>query len=194
MRWASARSYTLIELIMVIAVLALAAALLTPHLVGRDSLTIQAAVRLVIADLSFAQTDALANQEFRRVQFFGDGTGYCLIRVTEADFPPEDPFDELNADYLIDPLGGREYVVRFDQDDRFQGVSIDTSQTTIDGRQLAAYPTAGVSVNYDQIGGTVHITSAALPGAGGDIVLNYDDESYRISIEPFTGKLTVAKL
>ena len=56
-RHAGARSYTLIELIMVLAVLALAAAILIPHMVGTDNLTTQAAVRLLIADLSFAQSD-----------------------------------------------------------------------------------------------------------------------------------------
>ncbi|MHC4827474.1 MAG: prepilin-type N-terminal cleavage/methylation domain-containing protein, partial [Planctomycetota bacterium] len=61
-RTPAARGYTLIELILVMALLALAAALLVPHLVGRDSLAVQAAIRLLIADLSFAQTDALANQ------------------------------------------------------------------------------------------------------------------------------------
>ncbi len=191
-RAVGARGYTLIELIMVIAVLALAAALLTPHLVGRDSLTVQAAVRLVIADLSFAQSDALANQEHRRVLFLANG--YRLLRVTQADFPPEDPFDPDTADCLIDPLGGRQYVVDFEQDERFAGVTIDPDQTTIDGRTLAAYPTAGISLNYDELGGTVHATNANLPGNGGTIVLTYDAESYRITVEPFTGKLTVDKL
>jgi general secretion pathway protein H len=86
-RTPAARSYTLIELIIVMAVLALAAAMLVPQLVGRDSLTVQAAIRLLIADLSFAQTDALANQEFRRVVFYDDGAGYCLIRVPNASWP-----------------------------------------------------------------------------------------------------------
>ena len=73
-RCARPRSYTLIELIMVMAVLALAAALLVPNIVGSDTMRAQAAVRLLIADLRFAQSDALANQEFRRVVFYRDGS------------------------------------------------------------------------------------------------------------------------
>ncbi len=68
----SARSYTLIELIMVMAVLALAAAILIPNMSFRNSLTVQGVVRLLIADLSFAQSDALANQQYRRVVFTPD--------------------------------------------------------------------------------------------------------------------------
>ena len=78
------RSYTLIELIMVMAVLALAAALLVPNFVGSETMKLQAAVRLLIADLSFAQSDALANQEFRRVVLYDDGSGYCLIVASDG--------------------------------------------------------------------------------------------------------------
>jgi type II secretory pathway pseudopilin PulG len=186
-RNASARSYTLIELIMVMGVLALAAAMLVPHLVGRDSLTVQAAVRLVIADLSFAQTDALANQGFRRVVFFPDGSGYCLIRVPNPNWATPEDLDDPTVDYVYDPLGnmGR-YVVDFVEDERFEGVSI--SAVEIEGVSLPDRP----EITYDQLGGTVRPGGGA--GTGGSITLTYDDESYRIDISPFTGKLTVTEL
>ena len=69
------RGYTLIELIFVVALLGLATAMLVPYLVNQNSMTVQAAVRRVIADLSFAQSDALAHQEYRRVHFYADGRG-----------------------------------------------------------------------------------------------------------------------
>lgn len=184
---ASARSYTLIELILVMGVLALAAAMLVPHLVGRDALTVQAAVRLIIADLSFAQTDALANQGFRRVVFYPDGSGYCLIRVpSEAWVTPED-LDDPSVDYVYDPLGnmGR-YIVDFVEDERFEGVSITSAD--IEGAALADRP----EITYDALGGTIRPDRT--PGTGGNIVLTYDDESYRIDISAFTGKLTVTEL
>src|SRR5690554_431827 len=61
------RAYTLIELLLVVAILGLASAILIPQLANRDSMEVQAAVRQIIADLSFAQSDALAHQEYRRV-------------------------------------------------------------------------------------------------------------------------------
>ena len=75
------RGYTLIELMVVIAVMGLAGAMIIPHMVGRGHLAVQAAVQQLIADLSFAQSDALARQEMRRVYFYPDGRGYALIRV-----------------------------------------------------------------------------------------------------------------
>ena len=176
-----ARGYTLIELILVMGILALAAALLVPHLVDRDSLAVQSAVRLIIADLSFAQSDALANQEYRRIQFYADGRGYCLYRVTDADFA--DPFDPGMVDYLLDPLHAqRDYIVDFTEGSRFEGISI--SAVNIDGGTR--------QITYDALGGTV--VAVGTPGTGGQITVSSPSGSYRIDIAPFTGKLTVIKL
>ena len=184
LRRAALRSYTLIELIMVMAVLALAAALLIPHMVGTDSMTVQAAVRLLIADLSFAQSDALANQEFRRVVFYDEGEGYCILIVDSFDAATPADLDDPSVNYVYDPLGmmGR-YIVDYSVDDRFEGVAI--TEATIDGTILSLQP----QITYDQLGGTVRLDST--PGIGGSIVLTFKDSSYRITVSPFTGKLTV---
>lgn len=178
------RSYTLIELIMVMAVLALAAALLIPHMVGIDSMTVQAAVRLLIADLSFAQSDALANQEFRRVVFYADGTGYCILIVDSFDEVTPADLDDPGVNYVYDPLGnmGR-YIIDYTVDGRFDGVVI--TEATIDGTTLLSRP----QITYDQLAGTVRTDGT--PGIGGSIVLTFKDSSYRITVSPFTGKLTV---
>ncbi|MHC4129132.1 MAG: hypothetical protein ACYSWT_04345 [Planctomycetota bacterium] len=186
-RTPAARSYTLIELIMVMAVLALAAALLVPQLVGRDSLTVQAAVRLLIADLSFAQTDALANQEFRRVVFYDDGAGYCIIRVPSENWVTPADLSDPSVDYVYDPLGSMgQYIVNFLEDDRFEGVSITAAD--IDGATLVDRP----EITYDTLGGTVR--PGGVPGTGGNVVISFGDESYSIDVAAFTGKLTVSKL
>lgn len=176
-------AYTLIELLIVIAVLGVAGALLIPHLAYKDSLASQAAVRLLISDLSFAQSDAMANQEFRRVYFYPDGTGYCIFRVTEANF--DDPFDPDTADYIDDPLGVvgdfGGYIVDFSTHNRFDNVSLNS--VSIDGGNLY--------VTYDALGGTVMTGNA--PGTGGQIRVQADENTYQIDIAPFVGKLTVTK-
>ena len=181
------RSYTLIELIIVMALLALAGAILVPHMVGRGSLTVQAAVRLVIADLSFAQSDALANQEHRRLVFYDDGSGYCLIAVPNENYLTPADLDDPSVEYVYDPLGkmGR-YIVDFTSDSRFEGVSITSAD--IDGVALDARP----EITYDTLGGTV--IAGGDPGLGGTIVISFDDIDYQISISPFTGKITVIEL
>ena len=176
--------YTLVELLIVIAILGISAALLVPYMINRDSMNAQSAVRRVIGDLSFAQSDALAHQQLRRVHFYPDGHGYCITRINEADLAL--PFDQATADYVRDPLAGPgsggDYIVDFITDERFKGISVESSD--IDGN--------GHDLQYDTLGGTVMI--GGVPGTGGNIVLASGAERYRISISPFTGKLTVVKL
>lgn len=165
--------YTLIELLIVVAILGLAGALVVPQIGQPDELAVQAAVRRVISDLSFAQSDALAHQELRRVHFYEDGRGYVILR---------DPFDPA-TDYIYDPLGpgGAQspYVVDFTAEDRFEGITVESA--AIDGTERF--------VTYDELGGT--LSPAGTPGTGGAVILRSTTRRYRISIAPFTGKLTV---
>lgn len=189
------RAYTLIELIIVMALMALAAALLVPNLVGQDSMTLQSAVRLLIADLNFAQSDALANQEFRRVVFFGPGTGpgegpgtgYCIIKVPDENYDTPADLDDSTVDYVIDPLHsmGR-YVVNYGTDRRFEGVSIESAE--IDGDDLVDR----TEITYDTLGGTVQDGGGV--GIGGNVVLKFNGVRYQVNIAGFTGKLTVVEL
>ncbi|HVP74321.1 MAG TPA: type II secretion system protein [Phycisphaerales bacterium] len=174
------RSYTLIELLIVCAILGIAGALLIPQIVGRDIMACQSAVRLIIGDISFAQSDALAHQEYRRIHFDADGMGYSISRVTQTGLGQ--PFNASTADFIHDPLEGGDYVVSIGSDDRFSGVTI--ASVNIDGN--------GRDLNFDALGGTV--TSTGTVGSGGTIVVSSANDSYRITIAPFTGKITVVQL
>ena len=178
---AARRSYTLIELLLVCAILGIAGTLLIPQMVGRDIMACQAAVRLIIGDISFAQSDALAHQEFRRVHFNADGMGYSISRVTQTSLGI--PFDPDAADYIHDPLEGGDYIVSVGSDDRFSGVTIQS--VNIDGAN-------GRDLHFDALGGT--ITSSGTVGAGGSLVVSSANDSYRIMLSPFTGKITVVEL
>lgn len=178
------RAYTLVELLIVIAILGIAGALLVPNIVNRDVMLAEAAVRQLISDLSYAQSDALAHQELRRIWFYDDGRGYCIYRVTQATFG--DDFDPDTADYIADPLASAgnvgSYIVDYAADGRWEGVRI--GEVDLDGGERF--------ITYDELGGV--ITTGMAPSTGGTIVLAYDGASYEITIAPFTGKITVAKL
>ena len=176
--------YTLVELLIVIGILGISSAMLIPNLVGRDVMKAEAAVRLLIGDLSFAQSDALSHQEMRRVHFYDDGRGYCIVRIMDTS-QLDDPFDPATADYVFDPLGRGaqgDYIVDFTADERWEGVTI--SSVDIDGDER--------DLHYDELGGT--ITPGGLPGTGGVVRLTCDNKNYEVTIAPFTGKLTVRKL
>ena len=176
--------YTLLELILVIGLIGLAAALLVPSVVGLSRMETQAAVRRLVSDIGYAQSDALANQEYRRIQFMDDGSGYALLSVDEINFT--DPFDPETAVYLQDPSGtyatyGR-YVVDFIDDDRYAGVQVGDIETDGDTGWIT----------FDPLGGTV--SSVGTPAGACRIVINGTDESFEVLVTPMTGKLTVRKL
>lgn len=177
-------AYTLIELVMVIALLGLAASLLIPYMSGRSSLETQAVVRHIVAGLSFAQSDAMAHQEMRRVHFYDDGRGYCIVRVDDSNF--NDEFNPDTASYVRDPIApaghAGNYIIDFTEDDRFSDITI--TSVSIDGAQP--------HITYDSLGGTV--MAGDQPGTGGFIEVSSDEAVYRINIAPFTGKLTVEKV
>lgn len=174
------RSYTLIELLLVCAILGIAGSLLIPQIVGRDIMACQAAVRLIIGDITFAQSDALAHQEIRRIHFDDDGMGYSISRVTQSQLSA--PFDPDTADYIHDPIEGGEYIVNIGSDERFTGVSIE--DVDIDG--------GGRDLHFDALGGTISASGGV--GAGGSITVRSANDAYEITIAPFTGKITVVQL
>lgn len=186
-----ARAYTLVELVLVVAVLGIAGMLLVPNLVDRETFAIQAAARTTVSDIVFAQSDALANQEYRRVQFISAPAGqagyvgFCLLRVTPTTFGY--PFDADTADYVDDPMAsssddGR-YIVDFVADDRFNGVWIESVDLD-----------SGLDfITFDEFGGSISSSSGA-PGTGGTIDLINKGYRYRIHVAPFTGKTTVEVL
>ena len=178
-------------MVVVIAVLGIAGMMLIPNLVDRNTFAIQAASRTIVSDIVFAQSDALANQEYRRVQFIGSEvgstgyTGFCVIRVTPATF--FNPFDPDAADYVYDPMAsasedGR-YIVDFGADGRFGDVKI--SSVNLD---------SGMDfITFDEFGGSISSSSGA-PGTGGSVDLISKGHRYRVHVAPFTGKTTVEVL
>lgn len=178
------RGYTLIEVLIVVTILGLAGALLVPYLSSKGDFDTQAAVRTLIADISFAQSDALANQGFRRIHFFEDGSGWALVRVTEDQL--SEAYDPSTADYVYDPLARNSergaYVV--DLRDRQQFSSVRVYAASIDSGKRA--------LTFDELGGTIGL--GGIPGTGGYIILTSPQASYRLDIAPVTGKIRVTRL
>lgn len=184
------RGYTLIELIIVIGILGLAGALLVPVIGDRGSFDTQAAVRRLVADLTFAQSDAVANQEHRRLIFLPDEEnqgrfrGWAIVHLNQSELGLA--FDAATAKYVHDPLApagqSGQYVVDILADERFGQTFV--AEASIDGG--AAF------VTFDEMGGTVSATGQ--PGSGGSIVLRGGSSTYRITIEGLTGRITVADI
>ena len=169
---------------MVIALLGTAASLLVPQLTNLGRFETSSAVRRLMADITFAQSEALAAQTYHRLHFFENGRGYCLVRVADIDF--DEPYDPVTADYVPDPSGsirgGGHYIVDYQADRRFESVSFSQVELANGGRSLT----------FDALGGTV--ASPGSPAGVGRIVVAGEDAEYEVTIAPITGKVSVLRL
>ncbi len=153
--------YTLVEVLIIVAILGIAAAIIVPHMLAAGTLGVQAAARIIISDILFAQNDAIAQQRNRKVVFDPANERYSL--TDEADVI-------LSANWK----GGttNNYTVDFIADSRFQGVVI-------------------VSANFGGGSPTLEFDALGSPLNGGTVEIEFQGRRYRVTVASFTGRVTV---
>mgnify|MGYP001065828674 FL=1 len=172
---ADRRAFTLIEILITVAILGLAGALVIPAMGESHVLRVQAAVRTIVADITLAQSEAVAFQERRAILFDVPTSTYRLIEV---------PGDELDPDKntMYDPARPSGlYIVDF-LDQRFGGSRI--TEVNFDGESYLI---------FDALGGPVRDPAGNEPGNGGFIRLSGSGSRYLITVEAFTGRVTVER-
>lgn len=157
--------YTLVELLLIVSIMGLAAAIVVPHMIRSGQLTIQAAGRAIIADILYAQNEAVANQEPRKVTFDVAGNRY---RVTDAEDKT------IGVSWKSGGSATQNYVVDFNRESRFAGVKLASVNFA-----------GGTTLEFDDLGAPVN---------GGTIDLVFEDTRYRISVAPFTGRVTIDRV
>ena len=170
------RAYTLIEVLVVVVVMGIAGAVVIPSMSGAGTLRVQAGVRTIVSDITYAQMDALGYQESRGIVFDVDNNSYTLVRVPGAVIDPD-------LDALYDPQGpGQRYVVDFNELD-FGGAAIT---------DLDLY--GGDTLIFDEIGGPVSTPGSDELSSGGSVTVSAPQGRFRINIAAFTGRVTVTRL
>jgi prepilin-type N-terminal cleavage/methylation domain-containing protein len=162
------RGYTLVELLIVVAILGIACALVIPQLGSTDVLRIQAAVRTIVADINLAQSDALARQEARALVFDVENNRYSLVAVPGSTIEPAT--DLLQAVDLNNSV-------------KFYGAKLESA--AFDGDEVLL---------FDEMGGPITTPGASTPSAGGNVVISGSGSTFRITVEAYTGRVTVNRL
>lgn len=158
-----ARGYTLVEVLMVVVIVGIAAAVVVPQMLEAGSMQIQSAGRMVIADIIYAQNEAIAQQANRKLVFDPAQNSY---KITDASG------NALASSWRMGGGGTTDYTVSFTGDSRFDRVKLSA----------AAFNNA-TTLEFDPLGG---------PLAGGTVDLVSGNLKYRISVADYTGRVTIA--
>lgn len=167
------RALTLVELLIVAMVLAIAALLAAPLVGETDQTRLQSAARLLIADIAFAQTESLAhpNDPFG-VKFDHAAETYTVVH--DATFPP---FNCTTATTVTDPITQQPYQTALGAAGRgsqFGGVGIANS-LALGGDDCVVFGEFG---QIDQsTAATVSLTAGA--------------KSITIQIDPISGEASI---
>ena len=152
----SVSGYTLVEVLIIVTIIGIAAAIVVPNMLAAGTLGVQAAARIIISDILYAQNDAIAQQDNRRVVFDPDNESYRLA---------DDSGVTLTAKWKNG--SNSNYIVDFTSDSRFQGVVIASADfggtPTLEFDALGG-PLNGGTVEIEFQGTRYRITVAAFTG------------------------------
>jgi prepilin-type N-terminal cleavage/methylation domain-containing protein len=173
------RGFTLIEICVVIVILAILAAIALPDLASDNSLTASAAARIVLSDLLYAQTQAIATQTTEYVSFSCNGSGgYSL----SSGATPQ------TATPTTNPVSRGNYVVAFGS-----GGTSDLTSISLAGLTLDA--TTNTVLAFNELGQPMACASNGTPVAlanNGSITLACGQSTVTLTIDKNTGDISVS--
>jgi len=137
-----ATGFTLVELVVMIIVLAIAAAMILPQVTGMSEVAAQSAARRAVADLEYAQNHAVVSQASVSVTFNTAANSYRVHLSNESD-------------PLIHPITKKAYEVDLDTEIGCEGVSL--ASVNFAGGSVVTFNALGAPDNA----GTLDLTAGA---------------------------------
>ena len=186
-----APGYTLIELVVVLALLAVFAAAALPLSGPAGDKKLDAGVREVANALRFARSEALRTGTVYGVDFSVDtAVGYRRIRVfrTDSATPPSPQYD------VYHPLDKKLYDAQLITGPGTTGVLVSaaafyyrTGLLTVISQEWAAFDGSGTPVYYPDTAGYSAYSSAPNVSA---VTVSFQGRSRQIMLDPVTGRVT----
>lgn len=180
----SRRAFTLVEILVVVVILGIAAAVIVPQMGTRDDLRVAAAARMVMADLIYAQNRAIATQQKHFVTFDTTSTtkAYILRRATSLS-----PVTLVNVQHPItkDATYGVSFGIK---NSAMEHVTLGT--VSFEGYTTVVFDELGVPMYYDPGNPTTPLTPLATTD-GSTIQITSGKFTLTITVQPYTGEITV---
>ena len=167
------RGFTLVEILMVVVIIGIASAIIIPQIGSRDDLRAASMARVVMADLVYAQSRAVATQRMHYVRFDTEAGRYEVL-------------DSISPEHLIDhPVNKTPFQVEIGSDRRDGLQQVTLATASFDDQPVLAFDELGTPFSYDD--------STGIPTAmnAGSVILRSGNHLVTITIEPYSGELRV---
>jgi prepilin-type N-terminal cleavage/methylation domain-containing protein len=161
------RGFTLVEVIIVVVILSIAAMMAIPMMSSAGSVQIRSAADAIAADLEYAKSMAISRQQKYSVVFDIDNESYWIQDDTSPD-PIKHPVKR-----------GFDYIIDFRNDNRMK--KVDIFSVNFDGT---------AAIKFDYLGSPYD--GSGNPLNSGNITLQADGSAVTITVEPVTGFISIS--
>lgn len=167
------RGFTIIEILLVVMIMAISAAVVVPMIGNRDDIVLAASTRKVVADLQYAQNYAIATRQSIYVRFAANRYDLCTL-------------SSGSLTTITHPVEKSAFVAVFgtDGDAGLQRTLLPVP--SIGGKNVLGFDSLGTPFAFDATTQTRSELNAAV-----SITMSAGDLTQNLAIEPYTGEITV---